>query len=120
MARRSIPGILAALALAGCGDAVGDYPALMPTDQLLAEPALLAHAAEVRDDPAPAGDALASRADALSRRGGGAPGTTDDLARRADALRARAEALSRRSLDDCPDGAETCDAATDTDPPESP
>ena len=29
-------------------------------------------------------------------------------------MRARAEALSRRSLDDCPDGAGTCDAATDT------
>lgn len=115
MARRSIPGILAALALAGCGDAVGDYPALMPTDRLLAEPALPAHAAEVRDDPAPAGDALAARAGALSRRGGGAPGATDDLARRANALRARAEALSRRSLDDCPDGAGTCD----TDPADS-
>ena len=37
-----------------------------------------------------------------------------------DRLRARAEALSRRSLDDCPDGAETCDAATGTDPTESP
>ncbi|WP_191569547.1 hypothetical protein [Paracoccus yeei] len=99
---------------------MGDAPPLRRPAGRRADPALPAEAAEVRDDPAPAGEALASRADALSRRGGGAPGATDDLARRADALRARAEALSRRSLDDCPDGAETCDAATDTDPTESP
>ena len=32
------------LMLAGCGDPSADYPALMPTDRLLAEPAIPGHA----------------------------------------------------------------------------
>ena len=89
MARRSIPGILAALALAGCGDAVGDYPALMPTDQLLAEPALPDHVPDAARSPA------AVEAQAQTRAA--------DLRRRAEALRGpviEPDILSRMSPQD--------------------
>ncbi|WP_223252124.1 hypothetical protein [Paracoccus mutanolyticus] len=98
---------------------MGDYPALMPTDQLLAEPALPAHAAEARRSrPCRRCAGVARRCPVPARRRrtrrDGRPGPARQR------LRARAEALSRRSLDDCPDGAGTCDADTDTDPTESP
>ena len=95
-------GCAAVLALAACGDPMGDYPSLMPTDQLLADPALPAHARDAANDPAATDAALQGRAAGLA---GGAAGTAagaGDLARRADALRARADALSRQSLDACP------------------
>lgn len=105
-----IIGIAALAALAACGDG-RDYPALMPTEQVLAPPALPGHAADAAGDPGAAGDALAARGAVLAGRGGG--GKVADaaaLAARADALRARAKALSQRSLDACPEDQPDCAA----------
>lgn len=66
------------LLLAACGDPQADYPALMPTDALLAEPAL----------PDAAADAAAAP-----------EATTAATEARADALRARAEALRGPVID---------------------
>lgn len=110
-----IAASLALLGLSACGDDSGDYPALLPTEQMLAEPALPAHAADVarQDNLAPA---LQARAGALSGR---APAPATDqaaLARRAQALRDRAAALARQPLDSaataCPDDAPECTATT--------
>ncbi|HWL59083.1 MAG TPA: hypothetical protein VNQ78_20725 [Paracoccus sp. (in: a-proteobacteria)] len=101
--------LAALLALAGCDDRMGDYPALLPTDQLLAEPRLPQHAAEVAASPDSVAHGLEGRAAGL-RSGPPAPtGTGADLAARADALRSRAATLSNKSLDACPDGAASCD-----------
>ncbi len=95
-----IGGALMLLALAaGCSDRMADYPTLLPTQQILAEPALPAHAAQAGGDP---GAALTDRAAGLTQRRVG-PVTDDALAARADALRQRAAAL-RRTAPDCPDG----------------
>lgn len=104
-----IIGITALAALAGCDDG-RDYPALMPTEQVLAPPALPGHAEDVARDPAAATDALAARGAALSGRGsGGSVADAAALDRRAEALRARAKALSQRSLDDaCPENKPNC------------
>ncbi|WP_074969132.1 hypothetical protein [Paracoccus aminovorans] len=104
-------GIAALAALAGCDDG-RDYPALMPTDQLLAQPALPGHAADAARDPTAATEALDARSRALSGRGGGA-GVADAAAldRRAQALRARAKALSQRRLDACPEDQPDCTPA---------
>lgn len=60
------------LALSACADPSGDYPRLLPTDRILAEPVLPAHVA-IPSSPAAVETELASRA--------------GDLASRADALR---------------------------------
>ena len=116
MAHRQICGALALLALAASGDPAGDYPALMPTDQLLAAPALPAHAAGAAEDPSPASAALDDRAGALAARAGAAQSGNDAaLQRRAEALRRRAREISEQALDgSCPAGQPSC--AT---PPES-
>ena len=95
---------LALASLAACGDTAGDYPALMPTDRLLAEPALPGHAADAARDPAAVGGR------SLAGRSGTGPAAHDaELQRRADALRARARALSQQSLaEDCPEGSTDC------------
>ncbi|GEK68169.1 hypothetical protein [Paracoccus denitrificans] len=101
---------LALASLAACGDTAGDYPALMPTDRLLAEPALPGHAADAARDPAAVGGALDARGRSLAGRSGTGPAAHDaELQRRADALRARARALSQQSLaEDCPEGSTDC------------
>ncbi|WP_062560681.1 hypothetical protein [Paracoccus aminovorans] len=108
-----IIGIAALAALAGCEDG-RDYPALMPTEQVLAQPALPGHAADALRDPDAATGALAARGAALAGRGGG--GSVADAAtldRRAAALRTRSKALSQRSLDDaCPEDQPDCAALT--------
>ncbi|SMO54850.1 hypothetical protein [Paracoccus laeviglucosivorans] len=96
------------LLLAGCGDRMGDYPALMPTDQLLAEPTLPEHAQDAATDPTATDAALQGRAAGLSGRSGATPANSADLKRRADALRARASALAKTSLDECPEGDTSC------------
>ncbi len=101
-------GIAALAALSGCGDG-RDYPALMPTDQVLAQPTLPGHAADVASDPAVVTGALEARGAALAGQGGG--GSVADRAalnRRAEALRARAKALSQRALDACPEDQPDC------------
>ncbi|WP_378943125.1 hypothetical protein [Paracoccus sp. R86501] len=53
--------------LAACGGE-GDYPELLPTSQLLAEPAVPVHAQTAVADPAPVEAATISRAEALRAR----------------------------------------------------
>lgn len=101
---------IALTTLAGCTDRMTDYPQLLPTDQLLAEPALPAHAADAADDLDGAGAALSSRAAGLSARAGQGNGGDADLAARAQALRQRAKVLRQTSLDDCPPDAPDCAA----------
>lgn len=109
----AMTGILALAVMAGCDDG-RDYPSLLPTDQVLAQPALPAHAGGVGTDPAAVTDALMARRAALqaqSAAGGGTGLDASDLDRRAAALRARAKALSARALDACPEGQADCAAA---------
>lgn len=74
------------LILSGCGTATDDYPRLLPTETMLAEPALPDHVPPARS-PAGIGTDTAARAEALRRR--------------ADALRRpviEPEALSRMRM----------------------
>ncbi|WBU61563.1 hypothetical protein [Paracoccus albus] len=114
MAIRALPAlILVPLMLAACGDRAGDYPDLLPTDQLLAEPSIPSHAQiaagspdQVRSDLESAGAALAvSSAEVTAQDGAIDPA----LPPRAEALRRRARALSDVDLD-CEDplNPETC------------
>lgn len=112
---------LTLLALAGCGDYSADYPDLMPTDQLLTEPTLPAHAASSAQSPLAMETALTTRADSAGHRA--APRLdTSDLAARAKALQARAKTLSQTPMEgedtDCTLGADDCTAphATAPDP----
>ncbi|RCW83440.1 hypothetical protein [Paracoccus lutimaris] len=104
MSLRLIGGALTLIALTACGDRTHDYPALLPTAQILADPAIPAHAGDAaRDDSL--GASLDARGKALAGRAGGPPMASNaDLQSRADALRARAAILSQQSLDDpdCP------------------
>ncbi|QRZ14013.1 hypothetical protein JWJ88_04960 [Paracoccus methylovorus] len=102
---RRIWGTMALTLLAACGDTGGDYPALLPTDRLLVEPALPAHAAEAGRDPAAISDKLDARGQSLAGRAGAKPVPGDALLQqRAQDLRARAKALSQQSLaGDCSD-----------------
>ena len=71
---RTVPLACFLLILAACGRADGDYPRLLPTDQVLAQPVLPAHAAPVAESPVAVeatteaqADALAARAQALQK-----------------------------------------------------
>ena len=116
MGFRLIVGAMALMGLAACGGARDDYPALMPTDQILAEPAMPAHAGDAaRDDSL--GAALDARGRALAGGGRiGSVGSDADLTRRADALRERAKTLSEQSIDQQPCAADAADCA----PPSAP
>lgn len=71
----SLGVVLSALALAGCGSGDdGRFPALLPTQQILAEPVLPDHAAAAAASPAPAEAEAAARAAALRRRAGALAG----------------------------------------------
>ncbi|MRX50729.1 hypothetical protein GI374_09780 [Paracoccus sp. S-4012] len=87
--RRALPLLLL---LAACGDGRQgeDYPALLPLDQLLAEPALPPHAAA--DPDAVTRDLRAAQA-GLQAATVAPPPVNGDLSARADALRDRAEAI---------------------------
>ena len=101
MGLRLILGAVALTGLAACGDDTRDYPALLPTAEVLADPSIPSHAAADHS----LGAALDARGKALAGRAGGPPMARNaDLHARADALRARAAILSRQSLDapDCP------------------
>ena len=84
------------LMLAACGDASGDYPALMPTDRLLAEPAIPGHAGIAATNPDQVVSDLQSSGAALavSQAEVTAADVTDDAA-----LNARAKALRQRAAD---------------------
>lgn len=100
---------LALAVVAGCSDRIGDYPALLPTDQVVAEPHVPAHAKDAATDPQATSAALSARAEGLRATGAAGPGTDAALAARAEALRARAAALRQTRLD-CPDGQADCAA----------
>lgn len=114
--------VLAAGVLGGCSDRTGDYPKLLPTDQVLAEPRIPSHAAVVAQDPQETQQALSTRAAGLSASGAAGPGADSTLAARAEALQSRAAALRKTSLDcpetgkDCPSPAATPDAAAPKSP----
>ena len=82
--KRILTLIACAPLLSGCGGEADPYPRLLPTDRILAEPALPDHAPEAARSPA------AVEAEATARAA--------DLRRRADALRGpviEPDALSR-------------------------
>ncbi|WP_415639305.1 hypothetical protein [Paracoccus nototheniae] len=84
--RHAPAALILMLMLAACSEgADSDYPALMPTDQILAEPALPAHVGAVRTDAGPVEAATLSRAEALRARARALSGPVvgDDLRRRA-------------------------------------
>ena len=111
MGLRLILGAVALTGLAACGDDTRDYPALLPTAEVLADPSIPSHAAA--DDSL--GAALDARGKALAGRAGGPPMTDSaDLQARADALRSRARDLSQQSLDapDCPTDQPDCAGQT--------
>ena len=114
MGLRLILGAVALAGLAACGDDTRDYPALLPTADVLAEPAIPSHAADAAADDS-LGAALDARGKALAGRAGGPPMTDSaDLQARADALRSRARDLSQQSLDapDCPTDQPDCAGQT--------
>ncbi|MDO5648024.1 hypothetical protein [Paracoccus sp. (in: a-proteobacteria)] len=76
------------LILAGCADR-GDYPALLPTDQVLAAPVVPVHARPAAADPAPVVAAATSRADAVRARADRLRGPVIDPATRARMQAAR-------------------------------
>lgn len=70
---RTLPALLSLVLVAACATDGADYPALRPTAEVLAEPALPAHAATARTpaDAARTEAATSARAEALRRRAGG-------------------------------------------------
>ncbi|MDN5568681.1 MAG: hypothetical protein L0G27_08065 [Paracoccus sp. (in: a-proteobacteria)] len=74
------------LTLAACGSQ-GDYPDLLPTSQLLAEPVVPNHAQVALSDPAPVEAAANARADALRARAQGLKGPVVDQSLRDAAMR---------------------------------
>ncbi|WBU57812.1 hypothetical protein [Paracoccus sediminicola] len=101
--------VIGIVLLSGCADSSVDYPALLPTDQLLAPPSIPGHAEiaatspdQVVSDLESAGAALAvSSAEVTAADPVDAPA----LDSRAEALRRRAEALRQRDAEcgDLPD-----------------
>ena len=65
--RHAPAALILTLLIAACSEG-GEFPALLPTDQVLAEPALPAHATAGRADPAPVEGATLARAEALRAR----------------------------------------------------
>lgn len=73
--------LILVLTLAACAGGEG-YPDLMPTDVILAEPALPTHATAARTDPAPLEAVTTARADALRARADALRGPVVDQALR--------------------------------------
>ena len=59
--------LILVLMLSACSEG-GTYPDLLPTDRILAEPAMPAHARAARVDPAPVTATTGARAEALQAR----------------------------------------------------
>lgn len=81
----TLPALFAFVLVAACAPDGPDYPALLPTAEVLAEPALPAHAAVARTpaDAARTEAATSARADALRSRAGGLRAPVIDPATRA-------------------------------------
>lgn len=89
--------IIFSLSLFGCSDSLSDYPVLLPTDSLLAEPAIPGHAQiaasspdQVKADLEAAGQALAVGSTEITAQN---VANKDELNARAEELRRRARAL---------------------------
>ena len=95
----AMTGILALAVMAGCDDG-RDYPSLLPTDQVLAQPALPAHAGGVGTDPAAVTDTLMARRAAERPQAGPFPRLRPRLPSIAeDVLAQRMETPIARHLD---------------------
>lgn len=88
---RLFPALFPPLLLVACGDAGTGYPALIPAEFILAEPALPDHAGAGATDPAAASGPALSRAGSLSDRADALRGPVID-----PATRARMEAAAAR------------------------
>lgn len=91
-------GPLSVLALlAACGSGQDDYPRLLPTQAILAEPSLPDHAGPAATSGDPVKDAALARGSATRARADAIPDPLagDDLNARAADLKRRAEALRR-------------------------
>ena len=95
--------------VAACTDGSGDYPRLLPTQQILAEPTLPDHAGTLDGDVLR--DRVQAQGKATRARGDAIPDPVDGaaLAARAADLRRRAEALRQQTAPDCPPGATSPD-----------
>ncbi|SDD74788.1 hypothetical protein SAMN05421538_102337 [Paracoccus isoporae] len=97
LAKTLLPVLLgAALILAGCGDRSGDYPALLPSEQILAEPAIPGHAEIAASSPDQVVSDLQNAGAALAVS---SAEVTAAQSADAQALTARAEALRRRAAE---------------------
>ncbi|MFD1796031.1 hypothetical protein FQV27_02305 [Paracoccus aurantiacus] len=114
MAIRALPALgFPVLLLAACGDDGIDYPALLPTDQVLAEPSIPGHAQiaagspdQVRSDLEAAGQALNVSAAEVTQQDVADEAALED---RAAALRRRAQALAAEPADCAtPETPESC------------
>ena len=115
MTKRALPHLsllVPLLMLGACGDPSGDYPALIPTDQLLAEPSIPGHAAIAASNPDQVVSDLQSEGAALavSQAEVTAADITDDagLSARAAALRKKAADLSAEAPACADPAATTC------------
>ena len=63
-----LSALLAALALSACHNGAVDYPKLLPTQQILAEPTLPEHSGEAAQDPDSTQAETVARAEALRRK----------------------------------------------------
>jgi hypothetical protein len=95
--------------LAGCTDGSEDYPRLLPTQQILAEPTLPDHAEPAATSDAPVRNAVEGQGAATRNAPDAIPDPVDEAALNARAadLRRRAEALRNQTTEGdaaCPDG----------------
>lgn len=97
--------------LAACSDGSEDYPRLLPTQQILAEPALPDHAGDAAASEAPVRDAVKAQGATARSAADTIPDPVDDAALNARAadLRRRAEALRNQSTGDCDPGDSSAD-----------
>lgn len=98
--------LMATLPLLGCGDRSGDYPTLLPTDQVLAEPSIPGHAQIAANSPDQVVADLETAGAALAVSSAEVTANTSvadaALNSRAETLRQRAAAL-RRAATACAD-----------------
>ena len=100
--------------LAACSDGSEDYPRLLPTQQILAEPSLPDHAGPAAASDAPVREAVEGQGAATRGAANAIPDPVDEAALNARAadLRRRAEALRNQTSDGdaaCPGGSTSPD-----------
>lgn len=125
MLRKTLLSLSVSALLSACGGGGDDYPRLLPTQAILAEPTLPEHAGAAANDAAPIKDAVKAQGNAARASADAIPDPVDpdNLAARAADLRRRAEALRQTDTaaaapDDCPTETDPDQCpATDTEPP---